>query len=100
MLMKHFEIIKEISDKLKNGENFYDLALPIVMMLHQKDNGGDLEYFDADIFLLNLQRLLEGLGINEISEIVELEDTFHILKITEFNETRNIIIRRNEQDNY
>ena len=34
---------------------------------------------------MTLQSLLENMNVNDISEIVELDETFHILKITEFN---------------
>ena len=83
-----FNVIKEISDKLKNGENFYDLAMEFSDDVASKDNGGDLEYFDADIFPSEFAEAIEELSINEISEIVELDDTFHLLKITEFNKQK------------
>ena len=83
-----FNVIKKISDKLKNGENFYDLAMEFSDDVASKDNGGDLEYFDADIFPSEFAEAIEGLSINEISEIVELNDTFHLLKITEFNKQK------------
>ena len=81
-----FEIITEVSTKLKNGENFNNLATSYSEDVVSKDNGGDLEYFDADIFPKEFAEALKGLNVNEVSEIVELEDTFHILKITELNE--------------
>ena len=82
-----FEIITEVSTKLKNGESFNNLASTYSEDVVSKDNGGDLEYFDADIFPQQFAEALEGLDVNQISEIVELEDTFHILKITEVNES-------------
>ena len=82
-----FEIITEVSTKLKNGESFNNLASTYSEDVVSKDNGGDLEYFDADIFPEQFADALEGLDVNQVSEIVELEDTFHILKITEVNES-------------
>ena len=82
-----FEIITEVSTKLKNGESFNNLASTYSEDVVSKDNGGDLEYFDADIFPEQFAEALEGLNVNQVSEIVELEDTFHILKITEVNES-------------
>ena len=82
-----FEIITEVSTKLKNGESFNNLASTYSEDVVSKDNGGDLEYFDADIFPEQFAEALEGLDVNQVSEIVELEDTFHILKITEVNES-------------
>jgi peptidyl-prolyl cis-trans isomerase D len=51
-----------------------------------KDLGGDLEYFDPEVFPVEFSMAIDGLVENETSEIVELEDTYHILKITELNE--------------
>ncbi len=82
-----FEIITEVSTKLKNGESFNNLASTYSEDVVSKDNGGDLEYFDADVFPEEFADALEGLDVNQVSEIVELEDTFHILKITEVNES-------------
>ena len=82
-----FEIITEVSTKLKNGESFNNLASTYSEDVVSKDNGGDLEYFDADVFPEEFADALEGLDVNQVSEIVELDDTFHILKITEVNKS-------------
>ena len=50
-----------------------------------KDIGGDLDYFEKDIFPVEFDLGIKNLKLNEISEIIELEDTFHILKVTEIN---------------
>ena len=51
-----------------------------------KDVGGDLDYFDSDIFPVEFGVALEGMNVNEISNVIELDETFHILKMTEFNQ--------------
>jgi len=80
-----FEIVSEVYSKLKNGDSFSELALIYSDDVVSKDNGGDLEYFDADVFPEQFANALKDLDINEFSNIVELEDTFHILKVTEVN---------------
>jgi len=82
-----FNLITELSLKLANGEDFSELAATFSDDIVTKDNGGDLEYFDADVFPPEFADAIGGLEVNGISEIVELEDTFHILKVTEINKT-------------
>jgi peptidyl-prolyl cis-trans isomerase D len=82
-----FNLITELSLKLANGEEFSELAATFSDDIVTKDNGGDLEYFDADVFPPEFADAIGGLEVNGISEIVELEDTFHILKVTEINKT-------------
>jgi peptidyl-prolyl cis-trans isomerase D len=82
-----FNLITELSLKLANGEGFSELAATFSDDIVTKDNGGDLEYFDADVFPPEFADAIVGLEVNGISEIVELEDTFHILKVTEINKT-------------
>ena len=47
-----------------------------------------LDYFDSDVFPEEFAIALKNMSINDTSNIIELEDTFHILKITEFNKTK------------
>ncbi|MBL6818378.1 MAG: SurA N-terminal domain-containing protein [SAR86 cluster bacterium] len=82
-----FNLITELNLKLANGEGFSELAATFSDDIVTKDNGGDLEYFDADVFPPEFADAISGLEVNGISEIVELEDTFHILKVTEINKT-------------
>ncbi len=80
-----FDSINKIEELLKNGDNFSELASVYSEDIVTSDIGGDLEYFDIDIFPIEFDEAIKDLELNEISKIVELEDTFHILKITEKN---------------
>ncbi len=80
-----FDSINKIEELLKNGENFSELASVYSEDIVTSDIGGDLEYFDKDIFPIEFDEAIKDLELNEVSKIVELEDTFHILKITEKN---------------
>ena len=44
-----------------------------------------MEYFDEEIFPLEFKDAIQFLNLDQTTEIIELEDTFHILKITEKN---------------
>ena len=82
-----FEVISEVYSKLKNGDNFSELAMAYSDDVVTKEIGGDLEYFDVDVFPQEFADALKDLSINELSSIVELEDTLHVLKVTELNTT-------------
>ena len=77
--------INKIEELLKNGDNFSELASVYSEDIVTSDIGGDLEYFDKDIFPIEFNEAIKDLELNEVSKIVELEDTLHILKITEKN---------------
>ena len=80
------ELIQDIKEKIDDGDNFSELAKIYSDDIVNKDLGGDLEYFDPEVFPVEFSMAIDGLVENETSEIVELEDTYHILKITELNE--------------
>ena len=79
-------LIQDIKEKIDDGDNFSELAKIYSDDIVNKDLGGDLEYFDPEVFPVEFSMAIDGLVENETSEIVELEDTYHILKITELNE--------------
>ena len=81
-----FNVINEVMLKLNSGDSFSNLAKEFSEDIVSKDNNGDLEYFDAEIFPEEFAVALKNMNLNDISEIIELDETFHILKITEFNE--------------
>jgi parvulin-like peptidyl-prolyl isomerase len=80
-----FESIKNIENILIDGNDFASVANEYSEDVVTKDIGGDLEYFEKDIFPPQFDEAIQDLDLNDISEIVELDDTFHILKITEKN---------------
>ena len=81
-----FQQISLVEDELKKGASFQDTVMNYSDDIVSKDVGGDLEYFDADIFPVEFGIALEKMNLNEISNIIELDETFHILKMTEFNQ--------------
>ena len=81
-----FQQISLVEDELKKGASFEETVMNYSDDFVSKDAGGDLEYFDADIFPVEFGIALENMKLNEISNIIELDETFHILKMTEFNQ--------------
>ncbi len=80
-----YAIISEVENLISEGGDFNKLAMEYSDDVVTKENGGDLEYFEQDIFPIEFEDAITDLGLNETSKIIELEDTFHILKITEIN---------------
>jgi peptidyl-prolyl cis-trans isomerase D len=78
-----FDAMLKIVNKINSGENFEDLAKKYSEDVVTKDIGGDLEYFDADVFPEQFAEAIKDLGLDDISDVIELEDTLHILKVTE-----------------
>ena len=79
------EAIKNIEDLLISGNDFSSIAAEYSEDIVTKDIGGDLDYFEKDIFPVEFDEAIQGLELNEYSKIIELDDTFHILKVTEKN---------------
>ena len=80
-----YAIISEVQNLISEGEDFNKLAMEYSDDIVTKENGGDLEYFEQDVFPIEFEDAITDLALNETSKIVELEDTFHIIKITEIN---------------
>ena len=80
-----FEKINEVNTLLIDGSNFEEVASQYSDDIVTKDIGGDLDYFESDIFPEEFAKGIENLELNQFSNIIELEDTFHILKVTEIN---------------
>ena len=75
--------IENVQNLLNEGNEFSSIVKDFSEDIVTKDVGGDLEYFEKDIFPPQFDEALKNLELNEISEIVELDETFHILKVTE-----------------
>ena len=88
----------EAKNELNQGISFEEVVSTYSDDIVSKDTGGDLEYFDADIFPQEFASALESMKLNDTSNIIELEDTFHILKMTEFNETEVKTLEQMEED--
>ena len=80
-----FKVISKAEDLINSGEDFSKVASDLSEDIITKDTGGDLEYFDNEIFPEEFGLAIASLGLNETSDIIELDETFHILKVTELN---------------
>lgn len=81
-----FKAIQEIESQLLSGASFSELALEYSEDPVSRENGGDLEYFSPDFFDEKFAEAIKDLKLNDISRIVELDSSFHVIKVTEYQE--------------
>jgi peptidyl-prolyl cis-trans isomerase D len=79
-----YEKISSIFDRLQSKEiSFEDAVFESTDDLASKDSGGDLGLSSGDTFPEEFENAILSMQLNSISSIIELEESFHILKLTE-----------------
>ena len=82
-----YEKINSIFNRLQINElSFEDAVSESSDDLASKDSGGDLGLSSGDAFPEEFESAILSMQLNSISPIIELEDSFHILKLTEIIE--------------
>ena len=82
-----YDQIRVIENLLINGNDFSDIANQYSEDPLTKKIGGDLGYFEIDVFPEEFEKVIENLNVGDFSEIVDLEDTLHVLTVTEINKS-------------
>ena len=80
-----YKAVDDIKSKIESGESFSELASIFSDDIVSRDTGGDLEYF-SDVFPVEFGEAIKGIAVGGTSSIVELDDSFHLIKVTEINE--------------
>ena len=71
-------------EKINSGKiSFEEMVTTSSEDLASKDALGDLGLSSGDAFPEEFEDAIQIMNVNDISEVIELEDTFHILKLTE-----------------
>ena len=79
-----YEAIKNIYESIQSQEvSFEDAVSNSSEDLASKDTAGDLGLSSGDAFPEEFERAILSMELNSISSIIELEDSLHILKLTE-----------------
>tara|TARA_B100001287_G_scaffold97069_1_gene81581 strand:- start:774 stop:2639 length:1866 start_codon:yes stop_codon:yes gene_type:complete len=76
-------ILKDYEEINSGQTSFEEIVSSSSEDLASKDELGDLGFSSGDAFPVEFEDAIKKMNLNEISEIIELEDTFHILKLTE-----------------
>ena len=79
-----YEKIDSIYEKISSNEiTFEDAVSASSDDLASKDSGGDLGLSSGNAFPDEFENAILSMKLNAISPVIELEDSFHILKLTE-----------------
>jgi len=72
-----------IRDEAKAGKDFTELAKQYSEEPGAKETGGDLGYFGRGVMVPSFEEAAFGLKVGEISDIVETQFGYHIIKLTD-----------------
>ena len=80
------EIANTILKKLSDSITFESLVEEYSDDFGSNSNGGDLGYTDGTILPEEFELQIKNLSINDVSQIIEMPGSIHILKVTEKND--------------
>lgn len=80
------DTIQMIKQKLDEGATFEDLAKQYSDDTGTKEKGGDLGFFERRMMVLPFDETAFNLEVGEISDIVQTQFGYHIIKLTEKQE--------------
>lgn len=87
ILVETEEEARNILKRLEEGENFEDLAMELSQDPGSAANGGDLDFFAKEMMVEPFGDVAYDQEIGEISEPVETDFGFHIIKTTDKKES-------------
>jgi peptidyl-prolyl cis-trans isomerase D len=75
--------LAELQQRLANGEDFAELAQTYSEDPGSARQGGDLDFFEAGMMVDEFDKVVFNLAVGEVSEPVETEFGFHLIKLTD-----------------
>lgn len=88
ILVPEEETAKALLEQLKNGADFETLAME-ESTCPSKEKGGDLGFFSRGKMVPEFEIAAFNLEVNGISEVVQSQFGFHIIKVTDKQEPQN-----------
>ena len=90
ILLETEEEAKEVLERLKGGEDFAALAKELSQDLATKEEGGDLGWFPRGQMVPEFDEVAFALQPGEVSDVVQTPYGFHIIKVEERDEDREL----------
>ena len=95
--LSKIELVKSL---LETGESFEELVTTYSEDIVTKEQNGNLDFFEEDVFPEEFGMALDKMIVNDTSPVIEIDNSYHILKVTEvfeeeiktFDEISNEII--------
>tara|TARA_B100001564_G_C20667599_1_gene684512 strand:+ start:342 stop:2141 length:1800 start_codon:yes stop_codon:yes gene_type:complete len=84
--IEKLNIADSILEQLSNSKAFENLVLEYSDDFGSNNLGGDLGFTDGTVFPDEFEREIRNLKVDELSDVIEMSSSLHILKITEKNE--------------
>ncbi len=84
--IEKLNIADSILEQLSNSKAFENLVLEYSDDFGSNNLGGDLGFTDGTVFPDEFEREIRNLKVGELSDVIEMSSSLHILKITEKNE--------------
>jgi len=86
ILVNNEELANELYDEIEGGADFATLAEEHSDDPGSAQSGGDLGYFSAERMVIEFEDAAYNLDINEVSEPVQSEHGWHIIKVTDIRD--------------
>ncbi len=81
--IKALSMIKDIEKRIKEGENFNELAFQFSEDPGSKEKKGDLGFFDRGRMVPEFDQAAFNLKVGDISPIVKTQFGYHLIKLTD-----------------
>lgn len=82
ILVEDEDIAKEVAKKIKNGNDFAELASKYSTDTASASDGGNLDYFGKGVMDENFEKVAFSMKIDEISDPIKTDYGYHIIKVT------------------
>ncbi|MGK7376737.1 foldase protein PrsA [Planococcus sp. 1R117A] len=97
ILVETKEKADEVASKLADGGDFAELAKEYSTDAATADNGGELGWFGAGKMAPEFEKAAFAMKADEISEPVETEFGFHIIKVTDKKEAQKATLENSKE---
>lgn len=81
--------VEEAYKKVKDGENFADVAAKYSTAM-SRINGGDLGYLHKGMLEPKVEKIAYAMDVGKVSEIIELDMGFYIVKVNARSESKQL----------